>query len=121
VGRAPIELSSLAHEDFVMFPRELAPRLYDSLVGICRRAGFEPSVRSESFHTSWETGVLADVPAVALVPASVARGAPKSLVAVELSDRPQGIETAIVWRTGEQSPVAAAFREVAGAVFDEAP
>ena len=35
-------LEALAAEQFLMFPRDLAPRLYDFMLGLCRRAGFEP-------------------------------------------------------------------------------
>src|SRR5262249_55416777 len=38
-----VDLGSLAGE-FLLFPRELAPRLHDFYVGLCRRAGFEPRV-----------------------------------------------------------------------------
>ena len=57
----------------MLFPRELAPRLHDNLVGLCRRAGFEPTLRKESLHAGWDLQVLADVPGVALAPALVAR------------------------------------------------
>jgi len=100
-----------------MFPRELAPRLYESLVGVCRRAGFEPQIRSESFHASWELGVLADVPAVALAPESVMVNPRPGLVAVALSPPAGRVETAIMWRDEHDSAPAAAFREVARGVF----
>jgi DNA-binding transcriptional LysR family regulator len=112
-----IALAALELEQFVMFPRELAPRLYDLLVGICRRAGFEPTVRSESFHTSWELGLLADVPAVALAPESVMAEPRPGLVSLALSDPTEQVETAIVWRDGSESPAGAAFRHVARGVF----
>ena len=112
-----IALAALAGEPFVMFPRELAPRLYESLVGVCRRAGFEPQIRSESFHASWELGVLADVPAVALAPESVMVNPRQGLVAVALSPPAGRVETAIMWREEHDSAPAAAFREVARGVF----
>ena len=112
-----IALAALAGEPFVMFPRELAPRLYESLVGVCRRAGFEPQIRSESFHASWELGVLADVPAVALAPESVMVNPRPGLVAVALSPPAGRVETAIMWRDEHDSAPAAAFREVARGVF----
>jgi DNA-binding transcriptional LysR family regulator len=118
-GEEEIDLEDLAKDGFVLFPRELAPRLYDSLLGICRRAGFEPSVRSESFHTSWELGVLDDVPAVALVPESVTRELPDGLVGVRIRNCPERIETAILWRRDDASAIGAAFREVARTVFAE--
>ena len=60
-GKGEVELNAFADDAFVLFPRQLAPRLFDVIVALCRRAGFEPRVRSESFHTGWDTGVLADV------------------------------------------------------------
>jgi DNA-binding transcriptional LysR family regulator len=116
-GAQEVALEALANESFVLFPRELAPRLYDLLVGLCRRAGFEPRVRSESFHTSWELGVLADVPVVALVPESVTRGLPAGLLSVQIAEPKGRVDTAIVWGGDESSAVGAAFREVARTVF----
>jgi DNA-binding transcriptional LysR family regulator len=112
-----VALDALANEPFVLFPREFAPRLYDALVGLCRRAGFEPRIRSESFHTSWELGVLADVPVVALVPESVTRELPPGLVSLAISEPTAEVDTAILWRGDETSAAAAAFREVARTVF----
>ena len=40
-----------AGEEFVVFPREIAPRLHEAFMAVYRRAGFEPRVRNESFHT----------------------------------------------------------------------
>jgi LysR family transcriptional regulator, benzoate and cis,cis-muconate-responsive activator of ben and cat genes len=117
-GATEIELEELAEDGFVMFPRELAPRLYEALVGACRRAGFEPKVRSDSFHTSWELGVLGDVPGVALVPESVTRGLPAGLVALELPEQTDRVDTAILSREGRQSAAAAAFCSAAHAVFE---
>ena len=103
---------------FVIFPRGLAPRFYDTLVGICRGAGFEPKLLNESFHTAWQLGVLADVPAVAIAPESVARELPEGLVAVSLSEPTARVETALVWRAENQSATCAAFRAVARGVFE---
>ena len=114
-----IELALLAEEAFVLFPRELAPRLYDAFVGLCRRAGFEPTVRKESFHTGWELGVLADVPVVALVPQSVSRDLPAGVVALALSKPRERLETRVVSRTDDSSPALAAFLKVAREVFPQ--
>ena len=113
-----IDLGALANEEFVLFPRELAPRLYDTLVALCRQAGFEPVVRKESFHTDWELDVLADVPVVAVSPESVARALPAGVVAVPLSQPRARLETSLVIRTGNDSPTLAAFLEVGRHSFD---
>ena len=50
-GEEAIPLSALADDEFIVFPRDIAPRLHDAFLAIFRRAGFEPSIRPESFHT----------------------------------------------------------------------
>ena len=112
-----LELDALAEEGFLMFPRELAPRLYEFMVGLCRRAGFEPIVRGESFHSGWELQILADVEVVALAPASVALDLPDGIAAVVVADPSDQLETAIVWRKDDSSPTGQAFRDAALRAF----
>jgi DNA-binding transcriptional LysR family regulator len=116
-GADAIALRALAGERFLLFPRELAPRLYDFMTGLCRRAGFEPDIRGESFHSGWELQILADVDVVALAPASVARELPDGLAAASISDPPDPLETAVVWRKDDPSATNRAFREAAQAAF----
>jgi DNA-binding transcriptional LysR family regulator len=108
-----IPLSALADEEFVVFPREIAPRLYDAFMSVYRRAGFEPRVRNESFHTGWDLGVLAEIPAVAVAPQTVAGGLPDGIVAIALSEPSDSLETCLVWRRDDGSPTVAAFVAVA--------
>jgi DNA-binding transcriptional LysR family regulator len=112
-GEQAIPLSALADEEFVLFPREIAPRLHDTFVAIYRRAGFEPRLRNESFHTGWDVGVLSEIPAVALAPQSVAADLPEGIAAVALSEPTDSLETCLMWRSDERSPAVAAFVAVA--------
>jgi DNA-binding transcriptional LysR family regulator len=118
-GHSAIELRALADEGFLLFPRELAPRLHDVMAGMCRRAGFEPVVRGESFHSGWELQILADLDVCALAPASVALELPEGLAAVPIADSPERLETAIVTRSDDVSAVNRAFRTAAQAVFSD--
>jgi DNA-binding transcriptional LysR family regulator len=108
-----IPLSALAGEEFILFPREIAPRLHDAFMAIYRRAGFEPRVRNESFHTGWDLGVLTDIPAAALAPQTIAGGLPEGIVAVALTEPTDALETCLVWRSDDSSPAVAAFVAVA--------
>jgi DNA-binding transcriptional LysR family regulator len=112
-----IALSSLAGEEFVLFPRELAPRLHDMFVAIYRRAGFEPRLRRESFHAGWDLGILADLAAVALAPASVATGLPETIAAVAVSEPRDTLETCLVSRSDSPSPAVAACLAAARGLF----
>ena len=116
-GRQTLDLRDLAQERFLFFPRELAPRLYDVMVGLCRRAGFEPVAAGQSFHSGWELQILAEMDVTALVPASVAPELPHGIAAVPLVDPTAQLETAIVWRSDDPSPTGIAFRQAAQAVF----
>jgi DNA-binding transcriptional LysR family regulator len=108
-----IPLSALADEEFIVFPRDIAPRLHDAFMAIYRRAGFEPLLRNESFHTGWDLGVLAEIPAVAMAPETVAAELPDGIAAVALSEPTDSLETCVVWRSDDASPVVATFVEVA--------
>ena len=112
-----ISLSSLADEAFILFARDLAPRLYDVFMAIYRRAGFEPRLRDESFHSGWDFGILADLGVVALAPASVAQGLPETIVALALSDSSDTLETCLVSRSDSRSPTVAACRSAARGLF----
>jgi DNA-binding transcriptional LysR family regulator len=114
-----ISLPSLAGDEFVLFPRELAPRLHDVMVGICRHAGFEPKLRSESFHTGWDLLLLSEVPVVAIAPRSVSGELPEGVVAVPVGDPTDSLETRLLWRDGDPSPILDAFRSAARTVYDQ--
>jgi DNA-binding transcriptional LysR family regulator len=115
-----IPLASLRDEQQVLFPRELAPRLHDTLIGICRSAGFEPTLRPESFHTGWELHTLADLPIVALAPESVAPHLPAGVVGIPLADPADTLETALVWHPDTDTPAATEFRALAATLFNPA-
>jgi hypothetical protein len=55
----------------------------------------EPGQRDESFHTSWDLGVLAEIPAVAVAPQTVADGLPDGIVAIALSEPTDALETCV--------------------------
>ena len=112
-----IPLSALADEEFVVFPRDIAPRLHDAFMAIYRRAGFEPRVRNESFHTGWDLGVLAEIPAAAVAPQTVTGGLPDGILAVAISEPTYSLETCLVWREDDTSPAVAAFVAAARSAF----
>ncbi len=43
-----LTLKDLAREQFILFPRRIGPRLYDSILTLCMEAGFSPSVIREA-------------------------------------------------------------------------
>ena len=117
-GEREISLSALSADTFLLFPRELGPRLYDAMVGLCRGSGFEPAVSSQSLHTVWGLGEL-PASSVGLAPASVAAGVPEGMIAVALRDPDAQLDTAMVWRSDDGAATGAAFRASALGVFGD--
>jgi DNA-binding transcriptional LysR family regulator len=113
-----IPVDSLSDDAFVLFPRAIAPRLYDAFVDVCRRAGFEPRLRNEALHTIWALGVVAEVPLVGLACESVTSDLPDGVVAVPLSEPTPMLETRLVWREDGGSATLEAFRSVARAIYN---
>jgi DNA-binding transcriptional LysR family regulator len=111
-----IPLAALAQEEFVLFPRDIAPRLHDAFVDLCRRAGFDPELRNESFHTFWALQDFAELTVVALAPTSVSAHLPEGLVAIPLADASDGLETRLLWRR-PGSPAVEAFISTARGVY----
>jgi DNA-binding transcriptional LysR family regulator len=112
-----LRLESLANEQFVLFPRQLAPRLHDAFMAIYRRAGFEPRLRSESFHAGWDIAILDQIGAAALVPASVSTSLPPGVAAVPLSDPAVELDTFIVAPAGHRAPAVETCIAAARAVY----
>lgn len=65
-----IDLAEVARESFVHFPREVAPTLYDQVMGICRDAGFSPLVAQEASEWLTIVGLVDAGLGVSIVPSS---------------------------------------------------
>jgi DNA-binding transcriptional LysR family regulator len=112
-GGVGIALGGLAADPFVLPPRGTAPRLHDTLIELCRRSGFEPAARAGGWQSAWELDALPELGLVSLGPQSLGRGAPADVVALPLVDTDEWLETAIVMRAGETSPLVEALAEAA--------
>jgi DNA-binding transcriptional LysR family regulator len=116
LAREPhVELAALAHE-CLLFARELAPRLHDFYVHLCRGAGFEPKHSGESSRTRLTIGTW-EASTAALLPQSVSDHLPDGVVAVRVIAPSELLEAQLIWRTENRNPTLAAFVEVSSGVF----
>jgi DNA-binding transcriptional LysR family regulator len=66
-----VRISDLAKESFVLFHREGAPPLFDTIVGMCSEAGFSPRVECEPNMMQTVLSIVEAEQGVSIVPACV--------------------------------------------------
>jgi DNA-binding transcriptional LysR family regulator len=95
-----IELVTLTGRLFEVWPRDMAPGFYDTVVGTCRMAGFEPNLDEQATgNTVW--GNLARGRGVALINASLAEQLPRGITLVELAEPAATLTYDAVWHQSE--------------------
>lgn len=109
----PIDVRELANEDFIFYQRNLAVRLYDEVIALCTKAGFNPHILYEVRELPTIIGLISGGFGVAVLPGSVQRMTVENVVY-----RPViGMEAATaVWaihRNNDDNPMVRAFLEIA--------
>lgn len=111
-GRSSLRLDEVAGESFVAQPRETAATLYDRLVQLAQKAGFQPQIRR---HAQQVNGMLAMVAAglgLALVPATMRTVRLGGVSYVPVEDPDAYMLLAVASRVGDESPALAQFLAV---------
>jgi DNA-binding transcriptional LysR family regulator len=67
----PVDLHTLARENFIIPPRELAPGLYDLILSHCRSFGFTPRITQHARQMQTVIGLVSSGMGIALVPSSL--------------------------------------------------
>lgn len=97
-------LTSLANEPFILFPRILAPGLYDLIISLCQQAGFSPKVAQEAIQMQTIVSLVAADMGVAIVPASLQNLQRIGVVYKTLEEATPKVAIAMIWRKNETSP-----------------
>ncbi|WP_293336536.1 LysR family transcriptional regulator [Microcoleus sp. CAWBG58] len=96
--RAVIELRELSAEPFILFPRSLAPGLYDPIVSLCQQAGFSPIAGQEAIQMQTIISLVAAEMGVAIVPASMQNFQRTGVVYKHLQEPSPIVSIALIWR-----------------------
>jgi DNA-binding transcriptional LysR family regulator len=103
-ARRHVSIASLAHENYIFFPRRIAPRTYDMLVSFCRSAGVTLRVTQEPDHVQTALSLIAAGLGVSLIPASVQHLQRRGLAYRPLRPPVPWIEMCVAYRKDTQSP-----------------
>jgi DNA-binding transcriptional LysR family regulator len=104
-----LAIAEIAPESFILFPRILAPGLYDQIIALCHQGGFSPQVVQEAVQMQTIVGLVAAGIGIALVPASLQNLQRVGVVYRPLLEETPQVEISLVWRQGDLSPTVQQF------------
>lgn len=104
-----VDLTSLAHTEFIVPPRDIAPGLYDLTISRCHAAGFSPRITQSARQMQTVIGLVSSGMGVALVPASVQNLKRPGVQYRFLRGTPALIELGVVRPTQQRNPLADNF------------
>lgn len=110
--RSEVSLRDLAEEPFIFLSRAIWPGFHDEVVGLCRQAGFSPSIRQEATEFQTILGLVAADIGISIVPASAHKLPMRGVVYLSLKHPPVA-EMAMAWRSCDSSPMVREFLGVA--------
>ena len=104
-----IELATLKHDPFLLFPREIGPALYDTVVEACQNAGFEPIIGQLAPQIASIVNLVAADLGVSIVPASMMQVRVMGVAYRQIAGQSPTTRLALAYRRGETSPVVRNF------------
>jgi len=109
LAAAPIQLSTLANQPFVLCERSATPVLFDDVLALCSTAGFTPNIVNTSPTWPGVLTLVASGEGIALVPAGVHHLRTPGLAFVEILPETTHIGLAIAWNPANQTPIVLDF------------
>jgi DNA-binding transcriptional LysR family regulator len=99
----------LKDDPFLLFPREVAPTIYDTVIDACRKAGFEPTIGQVAPHFTSIVNLVAAELGVSMVPASMMQVRVTGIAYRPIAGQSPTTRLALACRRGETSPVVRNF------------
>jgi len=116
-----LALAKLKDAPFILFPRPMAPGLYDDVVSFCRAAGFSPRVEQEAVQMQTIVSLVSAELGVALIPASLTNLRRTGVTYKALSEQSPLTEIHLAWRRGDDLPALRVFVDLALQVAGSRP
>src|SRR5580693_942151 len=112
-----VRLADLANERFILFHRQGAPGVFDTIVGACRSQGFSPRVENEPNSMQTILSLVEAEEGVAIVPASISNLRSNGVQFVLLVPNLY-LDLIVAWSRGETSVVLHTFLDFLNANTD---
>lgn len=104
-----LELAQLGGEQFVVFPRRIAPQLHDTLIALCRDAGFPLDIATEAHPAQTIIGLVAAGVGLGFIAAEAQQLNRAGVVYRPLKDAPLRLSLGVAHRSGSVPSTVAEF------------
>lgn len=108
-----LALAKLRDAPFILFPRPMAPGMYDDILSFCRSAGFSPRVEQEAVQMQTIVSLVSAELGVALIPASISNMQRTGVTYKSLREVSPLTEIHLAWRGGDEMPTLRVFTDLA--------
>jgi DNA-binding transcriptional LysR family regulator len=109
-ARKAVDFAAVAGEPLVIFPRVIAPSVFDAVLGFYRARGVTPHIAQEAIQMQTIVNLVSAGIGLAWVPAALMQLRRPGVVYRPLAGAPLRCETSLVWRDGA-APVVRRFIE----------
>ncbi|MGW5678864.1 LysR family transcriptional regulator [Streptomyces sp. NPDC003860] len=106
-----VALAALAGHELILFPRALAPAVYDDLLTTCARHGYAPTAIRHGQGPSFTRGLLLSRPAVAFAPRDAHLAGDTALCWRPLGGAPLALRHSAAWLRGRGDAAVRAFAD----------
>lgn len=111
--RREIELTDLADQPLIVFPKNLKPSFADDVIAMCHNEGFQPRIEQEVEDVVTAVALVSSGFGLSLVPESAANLKLPGVVYRPLKKTPMpSIDLSCVYRKDDQSAILKAFLEI---------
>ena len=112
-NRKRLRLADVANEDFVLFPRDLAPGLHAHVLAVCAEAGVHPRIVQTSRELYTTVSLVEAGLGVTIIPASVRQMGWRGVRYYPIRSPAAATRIDAAWRSDNKSPILPAFLEIA--------
>lgn len=115
-GRKKLRLTDVANEDFVLFPRDLAPGLYAHVLAVCAEAGVHPRIVQTSRELYTTISLVEAGLGVTIIPESVQQMGWRGVRYYPIESPSAVTRIDAAWRSDNRSTILPAFLEIARSI-----
>ena len=112
-SRKRLRLADVANEDFVLFPRDLAPGLYAAVLALCRDAGLHPHIVQTSRELYTTVSLVEAGVGVTIIPESVRKMGWRGVRYFPIASERATTRIDAAWRPDNRNPIIQPFLEIA--------